>query len=112
MNFSKLMYARSLVKEVYKIEEVMRDEYAKQRKNQYKIELLAQTKAEVLAERERISTEVKEWIKETPTSPTFQNEMYEFFIKGQNILRTNFHREVEYLFGENKYYKAKYREKK
>lgn len=105
MTFSKLMYIRNLVKEAYKIEKLKQIEYGKARMNAEKIALLEQTYSEVKVERQKLSVEVDKWITQTPTSRQFQSEMRNFFLKGNGAISKNFHRDVESLLGENKYYK-------
>lgn len=105
MTFSKLMYIRNLVKEAYKIEKLKQIEYGKARMNAEKIALLEQTYSEVKTERKIVSAEVEEWITQTLTSKKFQSEMRNFFLKGNDAISKNFHRDVESLLGENKYYK-------
>ena len=107
MTFSKLMYSRNLVKEAFKIERLLAIEYGKCRRNTEKIGLLKQTQDEVRAERAMVAKAVEEWIAQTPTSNEFQHNMREFFVKGNGVLVQNFHRDVEYLLGENKHYKQK-----
>lgn len=105
MTHSRLMYARNLVKEEMKLEQLLIHEHTKRSRNYEKLKKMQKLKKEVESEKLRLNEEVEEWISKAPASDPLKNEMKRYFIEGKGSLSPNFHRDVACLLDENKSYR-------
>jgi hypothetical protein len=101
MTYSRLTYARELIKERKKLQDCWIKEKEKKRLNSKKLELIEITVSEVKKEMKSVSEEIENWLKTADLPLDIVDEAKNYFLKGNNDISYNFFRYIRRALGEN-----------